>query len=80
LTSLNIDHASFNGPSGGNGAGGGRRRKFKDEAGSLDAVGEGEMKGDDFGFKGCDRVMCKACCEESWQSGSVTCWDCYECI
>ncbi|KIM79364.1 hypothetical protein PILCRDRAFT_565568 [Piloderma croceum F 1598] len=68
LTSLNINNASFSGPLGVNGAvGGGRRRKFKDEEGNLEAAGEGEGKVDEGSPKGCGRVMCKGCCEESWQ-------------
>jgi hypothetical protein len=33
----------------------------------LEAAGEGEGKVDEGGSKGCGRVMCKGCCEESWQ-------------
>jgi hypothetical protein len=65
LTSLNINNASFSGPYGA--AGGGRRRKFKDEEGNLEAAEEGEGKVDEGSSKGCGRVMCKGCCEESWQ-------------
>jgi len=76
LTSLNVNSVSFNMLLGVNGTGGGRRRKFRDEEGNLDVVGDGDAtKGDE---KGCGRVLCRGCCEESWQNGSTTCLDCYE--
>jgi len=66
LTSLNINNASFSGASV-NGGGGGRRRKFRDEEGNLDAACDTDGKADEVALNGCGRVMCKACCEESWQ-------------
>jgi hypothetical protein len=67
LASLNINSTSFSGLSAVNGTGAGRRRKFRDEEGNLDAVGEGDTKGDELGSKGCGRVLCRGCCDESWQ-------------
>jgi hypothetical protein len=61
---LALVNANFNGSLGVNGVGGGRRRKFRDEERNLDAGGEYNEKVDD---KGCGRVLCKGCCEESWQ-------------
>lgn len=57
LASLNISNTNSGDLLGVNSLGAGRRRKFKDE----------EWKLDELGLKGCGRVLCKGCCEESWQ-------------
>ncbi|KZP12208.1 hypothetical protein FIBSPDRAFT_836521 [Athelia psychrophila] len=50
-----------------------KKRKEDDKSRDRDE----DFGEDDAARKGCNRLICKGCCEESWQSGLSTCLDCY---